>query len=54
MKYDSYRKVWTTNLKLKPGKYTYKYFVENEWVLTKNSEVESDMNNNENHVIVVD
>ena len=54
MKYDSNKKCWTMILKLKPGKYTYKYFVENEWVLTKSAEVEADMNNNENHVIVVD
>lgn len=54
MKYDPYKKLWTISFKLKPGTYSYKYFVDNEWVLTKNSEIETDMNNNENHIIVVD
>lgn len=54
MKYDSYKKMWIISFKLKPGTYNYKYFVDNEWVLTKNAEIETDINNNENHIIVVD
>ena len=54
MKYDSYRKLWTIGFKLKPGTYNFKYYVDSEWMLTKHAEVETDMGNNENHVIVVE
>ena len=54
MKYDSYRKLWTIAFKLKPGTYNFKYNVDSEWMLSKHAEVETDMSNNENHVIVVE
>lgn len=36
MKFDRIKKNWVINFKLKPGMYTYKYYVDNEWILNKN------------------
>lgn len=44
MKFDRVKKNWSFNVRLKPGVYYYKYFVDNEWTLNKNWEVEADIN----------
>ncbi len=36
MKFDKNQKNWTIGLKLKPGTYSYKFFVDNHWTLDKN------------------
>ena len=54
MHYDQLHKNWLAALKLTPGTYIYKYFVEGEWVLNKKETIETDINNNENHTVTVD
>ena len=46
MKFDRVKKNWTINFKLKPGTYYYKYYVDNEWVLNKVEDVETDLTGN--------
>lgn len=33
MKFDREKKNWFVNLKLKPGTYLYKFYVDNNWAL---------------------
>lgn len=54
MNFDKIQKNWKVSLKLKPGTYHYKYIVDGEWTLTKDEENETDLNNIQNHIVVVE
>lgn len=53
MVFDERRKNWSYRAKLTPGKYYFKYFVDNEWILSPKEEVEIDFSNHENHVVLI-
>lgn len=54
MFFQQTKKNWKIEFKLQPGTYYYKYIEDNQWTLNKKEAIDTDIDNIENHVIVVE
>ncbi|CAK79065.1 unnamed protein product (macronuclear) [Paramecium tetraurelia] len=53
LKFDHFSKVWNVTLKLLPGEYYYKFYVDGEWICTDDDLKDNDIYGNINNFVII-